>query len=78
MRPMIFLLVLFFVWPGGSRAQILKKSLRRMTGGDGVSAADSAASIKSFMTADGGSGWFPGEDDGRRRKGFNNSVNKNN
>ncbi len=39
-----------------SQADLLMKSLGRMTGGDGVSAQDSAAAIKSFMSARGGSG----------------------
>ena len=114
MRPTFFLLVLVFMWPAGSRAQLLRtivnkvsqavqpkpkgatvdtadskidtsglsrvvgafartaaenpndtsqadlvmKSLRRLTGGEGVSAADSSAAIRSFMTASGGSGVF--------------------
>lgn len=41
-----------------NQADLVMKSLRRMTGGDGVSAADSAAAIRSFMTASGGSGVF--------------------
>ena len=39
-----------------NRADLLAKSLGRIAGGDGVSAADSAKAIKSFMTASGGSG----------------------
>jgi Domain of unknown function (DUF4412) len=39
-----------------NQADLLSKSLGRMVGGDGVSAADSAKAIKSFMTASGGSG----------------------
>ena len=39
-----------------NRADLLSKSLGRMVGGDGVSAADSAKAIQSFMTASGGSG----------------------
>jgi hypothetical protein len=39
-----------------SRADLLSKSLGRLVGGDGVSAADSAKAIKSYMTASGGSG----------------------
>ena len=41
-----------------NQADLVMKSLGRMVGGDGVSAADSAAAIKSFMTAGGGSGVF--------------------
>lgn len=41
-----------------NQADLLMKSLGRIAGGDGVSAADSAAAIKSFMTASGGSGVF--------------------
>jgi hypothetical protein len=37
-------------------ADLLAKSLGRIAGGDGVSAADSAKAIRSFMTASGGSG----------------------
>ncbi|HEV9038057.1 MAG TPA: DUF4412 domain-containing protein [Puia sp.] len=39
-----------------SQADLVMKSLGRLTGGDGVSPQDSAAAIKSFMTASGGSG----------------------
>lgn len=39
-----------------NQADLVMKSLNRMVAGDGVSAADSAAAIKSFMTASGGSG----------------------
>jgi hypothetical protein len=39
-----------------NRADLLMKSLGRIAGGDGVSAADSAAAIKRFSTASGGSG----------------------
>ncbi len=36
----------------------MMRALAQMTGGGGVSAADSAAAIKSFMTASGGSGYL--------------------
>ncbi len=39
-----------------NQADLISKSLTRMVSGDGVSAADSAKAIKSFMTASGGSG----------------------
>jgi hypothetical protein len=39
-----------------NQADLVMKSLGRIAGGDGVSAADSAKAIKSFMTASGGSG----------------------
>ncbi|HVS96671.1 MAG TPA: DUF4412 domain-containing protein [Puia sp.] len=39
-----------------NQADLVMKSLGRLAGGGGVSAQDSAAAIKSFMTAGGGSG----------------------
>lgn len=39
-----------------NQADLVMKSLGRLTGGNGVSSQDSAAAIKSFMTAGGGSG----------------------
>ena len=39
-----------------NQADLVMKSLGRLTGGDGVSPQDSAAAIKSFMTAGGGGG----------------------
>ncbi|HXD76399.1 MAG TPA: DUF4412 domain-containing protein [Puia sp.] len=41
-----------------SQADLVMKSLSRLTGGDGVSPQDSAAAIRSFMTASGGSGYL--------------------
>jgi hypothetical protein len=41
-----------------NQADLVMKSLGRLTGGDGVSPQDSAAAIKGFMTASGGSGYF--------------------
>lgn len=41
-----------------SAADITMKALRKLTGGDDVSAADSAAAIKAFMTGQGGSGVY--------------------
>ncbi|HTR30092.1 MAG TPA: DUF4412 domain-containing protein [Puia sp.] len=41
-----------------NQADLVMKSLGRMAGGDEVSAQDSAAAIKSFMTASGGSGYY--------------------
>jgi hypothetical protein len=39
-----------------NQADLLSKSLGRLVGGDGVSAADSAKAIRSYMSASGGSG----------------------
>ena len=41
-----------------NRADLVMKSLGRLAGGIGVSAQDSAAAIKAFMTAGGGSGYY--------------------
>ncbi|HEY5461617.1 MAG TPA: DUF4412 domain-containing protein [Hanamia sp.] len=41
-----------------SMSDLLGKSLGNLTGGGGVSAADSVAAIKSYMSADGGSGTY--------------------
>lgn len=41
-----------------NQADLVMKSLGRLTGGEGVSSQDSAAAIKAFMTASGGSGYY--------------------